>query len=140
MFNRRYVRLVYLVVVAALMLPSFVFLSAYIASKGADLPWVYESYAGGYTTYTVDVVAVMLFSAVSAAVFTVFVSRIADRRGSNYYYYGIVVVIVVVAVAALAMYGGACGVCAAFACNWSVKECGIVWKNLFEVQVRCVCK
>ena len=67
MFNQRYVKVVYLVVVAALMLPSFVFLSAYIASKGTVLPWVYESYAGGYTTYTVDVVAAVLFFAVSAA-------------------------------------------------------------------------
>ncbi|WP_257640105.1 hypothetical protein [Archaeoglobus fulgidus] len=42
--------------------------------------------------------------------------------------------IIVVTVAALAMYGGTCGACAVPACNWNVRECGIIWKNLFEVK------
>ncbi|WP_202319943.1 hypothetical protein [Archaeoglobus neptunius] len=111
-----------------------------LASKGVNLPWVYEVSTGGLTTYRIDMAVALLFSAFSAAVYTLLVDRIVEKRGGRYYYYGIVVVILVVAVAALALYGGACGVCAAFACNWSVKECGIVWKNLFEVQIRCVCK
>ena len=137
---KRYVKWIYLAVVAVLMLPTFVFFSAYMASKGVHLPWVYESHTNGYTNYTVNALAALLFAVISAIAFTFLVDRMAERRGNSYYYYGLIVVIVVVALAALAIYGGACGVCAAVACNWKVEECGIVWKNLFEVKIKCLCK
>ncbi len=87
--------------------------------------------------YSVDAVAAFLSATVLAAIFTALVDKIAARRGTNYYY-GIVVVIIVIAVAALAMYSDACGACG-YACR-EVKECGIVWKNILEVQIKCVCK
>ncbi len=140
MGEKRWAIGIYWATISALILASFVLVSTYEALKGLELPWVRKMMSEGYTTYNVNAITAVIISLALATLFTFFVHRIARSKGSNYYYYGAVAVVVVVVVAALALYGGACGVCSALVCSWNVKECGIVWKNVFEIAVKCLCK
>ncbi|MDI9645512.1 MAG: hypothetical protein QFX40_02305 [Archaeoglobales archaeon] len=129
--------LIRLIFFAAILIPALSIVSIYLTSKGITLPWVSYIESSGGRTYFVEPLVVIVLSTIMA-VFYHLVLQKTDRE--KYYYYGVVVVIIVIAVAALALYGGACGACATLVCgSGKVQECGIVWRNIIEVKISCVC-
>ncbi len=130
--------LIRLIFLAAILIPALSIVSIYLSSKGVTLPWVSYVESGSERTYSVEPLVVIVFSIIMA-IFYHLVLQKTDRE--KYYYYGVVAVIIVIAVAALAIYGGACGACAALVCgSGKVQECGIVWRNIIEVKISCVCR
>lgn len=117
---------------------TFSTLSAYLAMKGASLPWTQALQSG----YQVSIIPALIFGGIIGILVAYGGKLLAQKRGNPaYYYIGPVAAIVIVSLTVLLLYGGACGYCKKVVCSPNpVKECGVnarlSW-TFFEI--KCVC-
>ena len=129
---------IYYAVTAILWFMAFSTVSAYLAMRGVELPWVRQLEGG----YQVNLLIALAFGGLIGVLIAYGGSYLAQKRGNPVLYLEPpLMAIIVVALTVLLLYGGACGYCKKVICSPNpVKECGInarlSW-TLFEI--KCVC-
>ena len=134
-------RFIYMISSAFLMISAVAAVSIFLQVRGIWVPWVTKSISEGTHIYRADPLAVTLIGLIISIVFTYYIdAKVSDTGRKIYYLYGLILIIVVVTIAILALYGGACAICTFMVCGWgNVHQCGILWRNLFEVAIKCIC-
>ena len=134
-------RLIYLISSAFLMIPAVTAASISLQVRGIWVPWVTKSISEGTRMYRADPLAVTLMGLVISIVFSYYVgAKVSETGRKVYYLYGLILIVLVITVAALALYGEACATCPSKVCGLgNVHRCGILWRNLFEVAIECIC-
>ncbi|GEM_PF-6450875 len=116
-------------------------LSVTLVTRGLSLPWVHKVYQQGFTVLKVDPLPAVLLGALFALLATFLTSSAVRRKEKRYHLYGLILIIISVATTVVAMYGGVCATCTSALCGGrGVQQCVMLWRNIFEVIMKCVCR